>query len=144
MCLCFAGLNQSLGDALIAQHSHAPQPRNRLLEEFELLLGLLRVKARRPCEVFARPLQTRNNIVCHWIDHDGEDDRDIFDSFLCSPRRHGTCHSDDVHLETDQFGKKIGKSLILAFRKSWLDCNVAAFNITEVSKSLSECLEVGR
>ena len=144
MCLCLAGLNQGLGDALIAQQSHAPEPRNRLLEEFELLLGLLRVKARRACEVSARPLQIRDNVVCHRIDYDGEDNRDILDRLLCGPRRYGTRHGDDVHVETDQFGKKIGKSLVLPFRESWLDCDVATFDITEVGKSLSECLEVGR
>ncbi len=144
MCLCLAGLNQGLGDALITQQSHAPEPRNCLLEELELLLSLLWVKARRACEVSARPLQIRDNIVCHRIDHDGEDNRDILDRLLGGPRRHGPRYGDDVHLETDQFGKKIGKSLILPFRESWLEYDVAAFDITEVGKSLSECLEVRR
>jgi hypothetical protein len=100
---------------LIAQQSHALEPRNRLLEKLELLLGLLRVKACRACEVSAGPLQIRDNIVCHRIDYDGEDNRDILGSLLCSPRRYGTRHGDDVHIETDQFGKKIGKPLVLPF-----------------------------
>ena len=115
---------------MISQDSHAPDPRNRLLEELELLPGLLWVKARHAGEVSARPLQAWYQIVCYRIDYDREHHRNARHQFLGSPSRDGTRRDDDVHLETEQFGKKFGKSLILPFRESRLDDDVLAIDVT--------------
>ena len=41
MGLCLACLNQSLGDALITQQSHTPEPRDHFLEEFNPILAAI-------------------------------------------------------------------------------------------------------
>src|ERR1700752_299265 len=113
--LLFAGLHQSLGDTLISQDGHVPHPRNHLPEQLELLRGLLRVKARNTGEVSARPLQACYHIVCHRIDHYGEDDRDVCDRFFGRPGCDGTRYGENIHLETDQLCKEVWKTLILPF-----------------------------
>jgi hypothetical protein len=69
------------------------------------------------------------HVVCYRLDHDGENDRDVCDRFFGRPNRHGTRHDKDVHLETDQVGKKFGIPLILPFRESRLDDDVLAIDV---------------
>src|SRR6266513_369210 len=137
--LPLAGIHQSFGDTLISQDSHMPQPRNYLSQEFELLRGLLWIKARHTCEVSARPLQACYDIVCHRIDHYCEDDRDGCDCFFGHASCEGTRHGDNIDVETNQLCKEVGETLILAFRKSRLDHIIVAFDVSEVRKPLPEC-----
>ena len=45
---------------LISEERHTRQPRHHLLQEFELLPGLLRVKGGEPRQLATGPLQTRD------------------------------------------------------------------------------------
>ena len=141
MCLRLAGLDQCLRDTFVAENGHALDRRNHFPEQLELHFGLLRVEARRAGEISAWPLQIRHNVIRHRIDNDGKNNRNTRDRLVGGTRRYGTGHGDDVHLETEQFGKEIGKSPILAFRESRFDHHVAPFDVAEVSKSLPKSIE---
>ena len=86
---------------MVSQHSHAPETRNNLLKELELLRGLLWIKAGHTCEVSARLLQASYHIVFYWIDHDGKHKRNVGDCFLGSPSRYGACDGKDVYLQAE-------------------------------------------
>jgi len=129
---------------LISQDRHALEPWDHFFEKLELLCGLLWVKARYAGNVSTRPLQAWYDTVCDRIDHDCENNGDVGGRFFGSPSCHGTGHDKNVDFETDQFGKKLGKALIVPLRESRLEDEVLALDVAEVDKTFSECVEEGQ
>jgi len=110
----------------------------------QLFGGLLWVEAGHAGDVSARPLQARHHVVRHRIDHDSEYDRNVRRRFLGGASRHGSGHCQDVHFQSDQLSNEFRKALVLAFRESWLDHHIAAFDIAKIGKPLPECVQEGQ
>jgi hypothetical protein len=105
--------------------------RECLLEKFELLARLLRVEAGETRNSPTGTPHACDHIIRYRIDYYHEDDGDIRGSFLGSPGCHCTEQSDDVYIETDQFGSKFREPLDPPIRKSRLDDEVAALDIAQ-------------
>ena len=54
--------------------------------------------------------------------------------------RHRMRH-DDIHLEPDEFGGELGKTVILAFGKAKLDDDILALDVSQVAQSRPECID---
>src|SRR5438552_4529857 len=134
-------LQRAVANVLICQQSHPLEPRQHLLEEFELLPGLLRVKGGETRDVAAWPLQTRDQARLNGIDHYRHDDGNRGSRTLRSPNHHRTDSDDDVHPETNQFGSQGGELFDPPLRPSRLDDDVPAVYIAELAKALTKCLQ---
>ena len=83
--------------------------------------------------VAANPTATGWNHRC-------EDDGNLPGYVLNRPNPDRAECNDDVYIETDEFGGKRRNSVELSFGKSRLDQNVAALDITQLSKAPTKCV----
>src|SRR4029077_9330885 len=65
-------------------------------------------------------------------------------SFLGSLRIRRAGRDNDVHVETNQLGRKIGQSIEFSLCISVLNDNVFPLHVTEVAQTLAEGLGAGR
>src|SRR4029450_3305457 len=131
------------GNGLITQDRDARELRENLLEQFELLVRLLRVEACDPRSISPRPLHCGGEPEGHRIGYDGKDDWNLRCCVLCRPSRDPTHCQDDINFETNQVGSKLGVSLELPFGKWGLEGDVLALDIAELRKVFSNSLEGG-
>ena len=94
-----------------------------------------------PCDVPARPREARDEPGANGIANTNHDDMDRLGGNLgcrhsLRPRRY-----DDVHLESDQLGRKVGQPVEPTLRKSIVDDDVLPFNPPALSQSLPEGLQ---
>ena len=95
-----------------------------------------------PCDVPARPREARDEPGANGIANANHDDGDRLGGILgcrhsLRPRRY-----DDVHLEPDQLGRKIGQPVEPTLRKSIVDDNILALNPPELAQPCHKTLRV--
>jgi hypothetical protein len=123
---------------LIAEESDACQPRDQLLEEFELLPRLLRIEGGDAGEVSTRTVQIGHQ-VAHWIDNHRCNYRYRRRRAVRSTTGHSSDSDQDIHLLTDKFGRENGELIVSPRRPPRLDGEVPTIDIPQVGKPLTEC-----
>jgi hypothetical protein len=76
------------------------------------------------------------------IGNERHDDRDRPSRLLGGLGTWPTPHDDDVHLRTDQVGRKGGEPIIFALGPSGLDGDVLTVHISQLAQALAEGLEI--
>jgi hypothetical protein len=129
----------------VREDGHTADLGDGLLEQLQLFGDDFQAGAAgHPCNVPARAREARDEPGTNRIANANHDDGDGLGGVLgcrhsLRPRRY-----DDVHLEPDQLGRKVGQPVEPTLRESIVDDNILALNPPEFVQPLPERVEQGR
>ena len=98
------------------------------------------MEVRRPRDITARPRKAGDEPIGNRIPGSSEDNRNGTSRSLGRQRRECAWSHDHVDLERNEFGRKSREPLELPLGRSVFNLDVAALDVTEVTKSLKERL----
>ena len=91
--------------------------------------------------MFPPAAQGWRRVQSHRINNARHDDGDRARRFFGSPDRWHSNRNDDVHLQTDQLGRKVGEPVVRPRRPSGLNRDVLTFHIAQLAQAVPETFE---
>ena len=131
------------GVVRIREDRHPAQARDRILEQLEPFRRELGNEERVAGDVAARAREARDDPRSNGVGDVGHDHRYRVRRG-CLLRGEGARHRvrhDDIHLEPDELGGELGKTVILTLGKAKLDGDILALDVTQVAQSRPECID---
>ena len=138
------GLSHS-GVVRIREDRHPAQARDRILEQLEPFRRELGNEERVAGDVAAGAREARDDARSNGVADVGHDHRNRIRRGCLLRGEGARCRvrHDDIHLEPDELGGELGKTVILTFGEAKLDDDILALDVTQVAQSRPECIDAG-
>src|SRR5262245_30313189 len=124
-----------------AEHCDTRNPRERVLEQLQILRGQLRSDERESGQIPAGPRQTRSEPRADWITDANEDNRHGARRGPGSVSCRGAEADDRPRLHGDAHSRQSGEDLASAFGETPLQREAAALDIAQIAETLLERVE---
>ena len=133
------------GVVRIREDRHPAHARDRILEQLEPFRHELGNEERVAGDVAARAREARDDARSNGVADVGHDHRYRIRRGCLLRGEGARCRvrHDDIHLEPDELGGELGKTVVLTFGKAKLDDDILALDVTQVAQSRPECIDAG-